>query len=137
MIGLVYRTLLVAVSPYRTHQEVPCHDHTQLLYHLGGRYYLATAKASLNLSNGTLNLMPLTVYHIPCNETNPLLLTGFGECPSAIKMSLPIFQNSTISDVSWVPSKDQQTLRLHYESLKFVPLMRSIKHSCALTGNYI
>ena len=67
----------------RTHVKVPC-TKSHPLYHLGGRYYLSTEEQYLELSTGTLHMLPLARYQIPCNETNPMLKT--------VKMTVSIFQ---------------------------------------------
>ena len=66
-------------------------------------------------------MTPLTVYHIPCNETSPLLPTGFGQCPSTLTMSIPIFSRRVVRYIPWIVPSNQSTLSLHYRSLKIGP----------------
>lgn len=59
----------------RTHVPASC-DSLQPIYHLGGRYYLTTKAYNLNLKSRVLQATPLSIYHIPCDESNDLLKTG-------------------------------------------------------------
>ena len=105
----------------RNHVEVDCPKDIHPLHHLGGRYYLSVVKKTIQLTSTTLMLSPLTIFQLPCNETNNLLETGFGECPKAMTMSVPLFQKDNVQYVPWVPSTNRTGLDLHYESLKIGP----------------
>jgi hypothetical protein len=66
-------------------------------------------------------MSPLTVYHIPCNESSSQLPTGFGQCPSTLTMSIPVFNRRFIRYIPWIVPSNQSTLDLHYKSLKIEP----------------
>ena len=53
----------------RNHIKTSCEDF-QPLFHLGGRFFLSTMSQKLKLSTKSISTTPLTVYHIPCNETS-------------------------------------------------------------------
>lgn len=108
----------------RTHVEVTCDENLPSIYHLGGRYYMSTTTTTLQLSTGPLAMTPLSIYHIPCNETNPILKTGFGFCPSTVMMSIPIFQKISVNYIPWTPPTDNEVFKLHYKSLKISPLLK-------------
>ena len=94
----------------QNHAQVPCTDFHPL-YHLGGRYYLSTKEQSIELSTGTLHMLPLTIYHIPCKETNPILKTGFGNCPKTLMMSTPIFQKRKVNYIAWTHPSSHSVIK--------------------------
>ena len=104
----------------RSHIKTKCDDF-QPLIHLGGRFFLSTMEQRVQLTSRTLSMTPLIIYSLPCNETSPLLPTGFGQCPPVITMSIPIFSRRIIRYIPWVVPANHSTLNLHYQSLKFGP----------------
>ena len=79
---------------------------------------------TLQLSTGPLALTPLSIYHIPCNETNPILKTGFGYCPKGLTVTVPIFRENTIHYVPWIAPSNGSTMQLHYESMTIPPPLK-------------
>ena len=69
-------------------------------------------------------MTPLTVYSLPCNESSPSLKTGFGQCPTTLTMSIPIFARRVVKYIPWIVPANQTTLNLHYNSLKIGPRLR-------------
>lgn len=108
----------------RNHIPATCDDSQETLYHFGGRYYLSTEMQNIELSTGPLLITPLSIYHIPCNETHPKLKTGFGTCPKALTVSVPIFQEQSVNYVQWNPPKLDSTYELHYNSLNISPPLK-------------
>ena len=105
----------------RSHSISTC-DATDYLYHLGGRYFLSTKHQTVQLSTQTLKMSPLSVYHIPCNQTSEELPIGFGTCPDQLTINLPIFRKKTVKYVPWTPSDlNNNTINLHYKSLQIPP----------------
>ncbi|KXJ21546.1 hypothetical protein AC249_AIPGENE1066 [Exaiptasia diaphana] len=107
----------------RNHIYTTCDD-SDTLHHIGGRYYLSTTTQNIELSKGTLQMTPLSIYHIPCNETNPKLKTGFGNCPETLKVSIPIFQEQSVNYIPWIPPKMDSAYELHYKSLNISPPLK-------------
>jgi len=108
----------------RSHIEIECDPKAPVLYHLGGRYYLSTTTQNIELSIGNLQMQPLSIYNIPCNETNPLLQTGFGYCPSTLQVSIPIFQKINVQYTPWTPPTNDKLFQLHYKSLNIPPPLK-------------
>ena len=77
----------------------------QPLILLGGRYYLSTISQNITLSSQHatrhLQLSPLSIVHIPCNMSFHSQRTGLGTCPSTLRFSIPLFQNSYFSYIPW------------------------------------
>ena len=78
----------------------------------------------IKLSTKSISTTPLTVYHIPCNETSSVLPTGFGQCPATLTIAIPIFSRKVIRYIPWIVPTNQSTLNLHYQSLKIPPRLR-------------
>ena len=78
----------------------------------------------IKLTTRIISATPLTVYSIPCNETSPLLPTGFGQCPSTLTMSIPIFGRRVVRYIPWIVTNNHSTLNLHYKSLKIKPRLQ-------------
>ena len=72
---------------------------------LGGRYYLSTVSQNITLSSPHttqhLHLSPLSIVHIPCYMSFHAQRTGLGTCPSTLRFSIPLFQNSQFSYIPW------------------------------------
>lgn len=107
----------------RHHVPTTC-DSFESILHLGGRYYLSTVRQQIKLTARTIQMTPLTVYHIPCNESSSALKTGFGQCPTTLQMSVPIFNKNTVKYIPWIVPSNQSTLNLHYRSLKIAPPLK-------------
>jgi len=107
----------------RNHVPTTCDSFDPLL-HLGGRFYLSTIHQKIQLKKSTLSMTPLTVYSLPCNESSPSLKTGFGQCPTTLTMSIPIFARRVVKYIPWIVPANQTTLNLHYNSLKIGPRLR-------------
>lgn len=105
----------------RNHVEVKCPTALHPIHHLGGRNYLSVVEKELKLTSLVIQLSPLSIFHVPCNETNNLLETGFGNCPKTLTISIPLFRRDNVQYVPWVPSSDDNTLDLHYQSLEVSP----------------
>ena len=77
----------------------------QPLILLGGRFYLSTIFQNITLSSHQatqhLQLSPLSIIHIPCNMSFHSQRTGLGTCPSTLRFSIPLFQNSHFSYIPW------------------------------------
>lgn len=77
----------------------------QPLILLGGHYYLSTISQNLMLSSQHaiqhLQLSPLSIVCIPCNMSFHSQRTGLGTCPSTLRFSVPLFQNSHFSYIPW------------------------------------
>lgn len=69
------------------HVPIEC-DGFRKIIHLGGRYYLSTMEQQIKLNTRTIRMTPLTVYHIPCNETAHSLPSSFVECPQTLTKHL-------------------------------------------------
>ena len=96
----------------------------QPLFHLGGRYYLATTNATIQIRNKTnqlLELSPLSVYSFPCDVTIINQETGLGKCPETFSIPFPILNVHAVSYVLWKPGEDETISNLHYNSLKIPP----------------
>lgn len=107
----------------RNHIKTSCDDLRPLI-HLGGRFFLSTMEQRVRLTTRTITMTPLTVYHIPCNETASRLPTGFGQCPNTLTMSIPIFSKRNVKYIPWIVPANQSVLNLHYRSLKIGPRLR-------------
>ena len=108
----------------RSHVPAECQDTTNL-YHLGGRYFLSTKEQQINLNGKPFKMMPLSVYHIPCDHVSDDLETGFGTCPHHLTVNLPVFRRKFMRFVPWTPSDDNSsTIDLHYKSLDVPPPLK-------------
>ena len=106
----------------RNHQKTTCPAGIPPLLHLGGSYYLATGTASFALTNATINLTPLGIYHLPCGEPALAgLATGLGPCPNVLTIPLPLFTTDIVHYVPYTPETASDTLKAHYQSLAIPP----------------
>ena len=117
------------LSFLRTHKKASDCSDLNDLYHLGGRFYLATNTRTLTITKGkntsTILLSPLMVYHFPCDIKFANQRTGLGDCPRSLTIDIPIFTGSTIHYVPWQNLVDDETTpQLHFESLKITPLQK-------------
>lgn len=97
-------------------------------YHLGGRFYLSTKQrvlqATRNSTSYPLTLSPLMVFHLPCDVRFPAQETGFGPCPSTLRINVPIFSEDNFAYVPWQSAKDNSVLTMHYESNRIPPPLK-------------
>ena len=90
-----------------SHAHLPVSNCLSLrpVVHLGGRFYVATNTTivSIQHSNGTslLTLLPLHVYHFPCDFSFNLQATGLTNCPSRFSYQFPLFHNAQFHFVPW------------------------------------
>jgi len=99
-----------------------CDDLPTMIY-LGERYYLSTSKQTLQTNAGTLTVLPLTIYHFPCNVTFEGMTTSLSKCPETMTIRLPIFTQTTVTYVDWT-NDDTETLQLHHKTVVIRPLQK-------------
>ena len=110
------------ISFPRHHQESSSCDGLHPMIHLGGRYFLSTTAGTLILNTGTLlNILPLTIYHFPCNVSFYGMESSLSSCPETLSMSFPLFTKHTIRYVKWSSDADDNLLNLHHQTLQIPP----------------
>ena len=111
----------------RRHTQAPDCANLHDLLHLGRSHFLSiqqrflTVQNSTNGSTYTLQHIPLTVYHFPCNLTFASETTGYGQCPKRMSFHVLLFTQTTFHYLQRRGTNQDEILRLHYKSLNLSP----------------
>ncbi|KAK3739288.1 hypothetical protein QZH41_007136 [Actinostola sp. cb2023] len=78
----------------------------------------------LKINKTILNALDQTFHRIDGNIITKLQKTGFGSCPSSMKVTLPIFKRRALTYIQWTPTTNDSALDLHYQSLNIPPPLK-------------